>query len=84
VTRVFPALALRVSGRLCYTADMKPSHAAALALVGWYLMVPPPVFHSSMPVDLDAPLSKWRIFSLQRGLVAFDKVGKDETGRKSF
>jgi hypothetical protein len=27
----------RFSGRLCYTAAMKPRHAAALALVGWYL-----------------------------------------------
>jgi hypothetical protein len=38
-------------------------HAAALALVGWYLMVPPPQFHSRMPVDPDAPLSKWTVFS---------------------
>ena len=32
---------------------MNPCHAAALALVGWYLMVPPPALHSSLPVDLD-------------------------------
>jgi hypothetical protein len=32
---------------------VNPCHAAALALVGWYLMVPPPVLHSSLPVDLD-------------------------------
>jgi hypothetical protein len=32
---------LRFSGRLCYMADMKLRHAAALASVGWYLMVPP-------------------------------------------
>jgi hypothetical protein len=32
---------------------MKPRHAAALALVGWYLMTPPP------PFDPSSPLSKW-------------------------
>src|SRR5216683_7713449 len=42
---------------------MKPRHAAALALVGWYVMVPPPVIHSSVPVNLGAPLSEWGIFS---------------------
>jgi hypothetical protein len=64
---------------------MKPRHAAALALVGWYLMVPPPVLHSSLPVDLGAPLSEWRLFSLhdsvadcEQGLVAFYKLAKTE------
>jgi hypothetical protein len=32
---------------------MKLCHAAALALVGWYLMTPPP------PFDPSTPLSKW-------------------------
>ena len=33
-------------------------HAAALALVGWYLMSPP--FDASLKKpDLDAPLAKW-------------------------
>lgn len=32
---------------------MKPRHAAALALVSWYLMTPPP------PFDPNTPLSKW-------------------------
>src|ERR1700730_3819675 len=64
---------------------MKPPHAAVLALVGWYLMVPPPVLHSSLPVDLGAPLSEWRLFSVhdsaaecEQGLVAFYKVAKTE------
>src|SRR5258708_27358346 len=64
---------------------VKTRHAAALALVGWYLMVPPPVPHSSVPVDLDAPLSKWRFFSThdsaaqcEQGLVAFYKLAKTE------
>jgi len=36
---------------------MNPSHAAALALVGWYLMVPPAA-DSGLPFD--APISQWR------------------------
>jgi len=40
---------------------MKPRHAAALALVGWYLMVPPIVQPSGREgtADTNAPLSKW-------------------------
>jgi len=41
---------------------MKPRHAAALALVGWYLMVPPRNLHPFVKgdsVDTTAPLSKW-------------------------
>jgi hypothetical protein len=48
-------------------------------------MVPPAVLHSSVPVDLDGPLSKWRIFSshdgatqCEQGLVAFYKVARTE------
>jgi len=37
-------------GRLVNMGRMNIRHAAALALVGWYLMVPPPVLHSSVPV----------------------------------
>ena len=37
---------------------MKLRHAAALALVGWYLMVPPPIGKGEM-IDLKAPLAKW-------------------------
>ncbi len=37
---------------------MKPRHAAALALVGWYLMVPPT---SSSRVLADAPIAAWQI-----------------------
>jgi len=41
---------------------MKPRHAAALALVGWYLMVPPTLDprrqQSGLFVDLSAPLPK--------------------------
>jgi hypothetical protein len=64
---------------------MKVSHVAALGLVGWYLIVAPPVIHSSVPVNLDAPLSEWRIFSAhdsaadcERTLVTFYKLAKTE------
>jgi hypothetical protein len=39
------------------TVRMDPRHAAALGLVGWYLMVPPVA--SDGEVDAYAPLSKW-------------------------
>lgn len=48
---------------------MKPRHAAALALVGWYLIVPPPMpnkiadffYGKYIPTGFDtrAPLSNW-------------------------
>jgi len=37
---------------------MNPRHAAALALVGWYLMVPPIVGDHA---DKSAPLSRWEM-----------------------
>ena len=37
---------------------MKPRHAAALALVGWYLMIPPSL--GGFQYDLTAPISKWQ------------------------
>ena len=37
---------------------MKPRHAAALALVGWYLMAPPT---SANRVWAQAPLAQWKI-----------------------
>jgi hypothetical protein len=36
-------------------------HAAALALVGWYLMMPPPPDRPNGPVDISASLSRWEI-----------------------
>ena len=36
---------------------MKPRHAAALALVGWYLLAPP--FAAPYTPDPTAPLSQW-------------------------
>ncbi|MFZ0887809.1 MAG: hypothetical protein WA005_05095 [Candidatus Binataceae bacterium] len=48
---------------------MKLRHAAALALVGWYLMVPPGE-KSGLPPD--APLSQWR------HIASFDSAGQCE------
>jgi len=42
---------------------MTPRHAAALALVGWYLMTPPTDYVTHLPngsPNLDAPFSYWR------------------------
>ena len=49
--------------------EMKPRHAAVLALVGWYLMMPPPRQQTdgkgrlSLTRDIDstAPLSTWEV-----------------------
>jgi hypothetical protein len=41
-------------------------HAAVLALVGWYLMVPPALIWKKKAMDApdnNAPLSKWQIYS---------------------
>jgi hypothetical protein len=38
---------------------MKPRHAAALALVGWYLMTPP--MYERHHIDADVPVSQWQI-----------------------
>jgi hypothetical protein len=37
---------------------VKPRHVAALALVGWYLMLPP--VRPDGSVNANAPLSKWK------------------------
>jgi hypothetical protein len=41
-------------------AGMKPRHTAALALVGWYLMMPPPYWSKTNPRN--APLKEWTLF----------------------
>jgi hypothetical protein len=57
-------------------AGMKIRHAAALALVGWYLVTPP----STLPPDVSykAPLRKWRIVR------SFDTADDCEDSRSSF
>ncbi|HEY2484177.1 MAG TPA: hypothetical protein VGI36_03465 [Candidatus Binataceae bacterium] len=40
---------------------MNVRHAAALALVGWYLMVPPPTLRRyPNPIDKTQPMSSWK------------------------
>ena len=40
---------------------MRFRRAAALALAGWYLMVPPTVKNAGWQIDENAPLSRWKI-----------------------
>jgi hypothetical protein len=54
---------------------MKPRHAAALALVGWYLMTPPVSDHGAI-IYQDAPLSQWTKAQL------FDSESDCEAKRK--
>ena len=55
---------------------MKLRHAAALALVGWYLMVPPSP--SVYTVDTKAPISKWIDF------VTYESARQCEDGLADF
>ena len=41
-------------------ASMRPRHAAALALVGWYLMLPP-IDVTTRAFLTDRPLSQWHV-----------------------
>lgn len=42
-------------------ANLKSRHLAALALVGWYLMMPPDSTKIPHDVESEAPLSRWAI-----------------------
>ncbi len=42
---------------------MKLRHTAALALVGWYLMLPPVVSRWPLREQSNAPLSRWAIMA---------------------
>src|SRR6266849_4268260 len=57
---------------------MKLRDAAALALMGWYLIVPPPDSPSGDTVNLKAPLNQWVIYS------AFDSADKSEVAARAF
>jgi hypothetical protein len=48
---------------------MKPRHAVALALIGWYLMTPPII---GVVVTAHAPLRQWRIVK------SYDSAGECE------
>jgi hypothetical protein len=62
---------------------MKLSHTAALALVGWYLMVPPqiPLPGGKLGIgapDTNAPLSEWSI------LDTFDSATECKNAAESY
>jgi hypothetical protein len=42
---------------------MSVRRAAALVLVGWYLMIPPRTGHDQQAFDDHAPLASWFVFS---------------------
>jgi hypothetical protein len=58
--------------------SMNLRHAAALALVGWYLMVPPGKSNSGVEPDLQWPLAQWS--SLQ----SFDAAADCERAKKEL
>ena len=49
------------NGLLLDGSAMKPRHAVALALVSWYLLVPPLV-NAPYKVDTEAPLTSWKVY----------------------
>lgn len=55
--------AMRLPGsaeaKLRQACTVKPRHAAALALVGWYLMTPPTPNNDPDQFSANAPLSSW-------------------------
>jgi len=55
----------------------KPGYIAALALVGWYLIVPPIRMQPNPHVEVDAPLSQWFIESNYNSTGACD-LGRAE------
>ena len=74
-------------------SNPKSRHLAALALVGWYLMMPPDSAKIPHDVDADAPLSHWVIVTnfdtednCEKALTDLqnnfqDPVSLDKTGR---
>jgi len=57
---------------------MKLRHAAALAGLGWYLMVPPSVHHGSDVITALEPLNKWL------NLHSFDTAATCEATRQTM
>jgi hypothetical protein len=66
---------------------MKPRHAAALALVTWYLLIPP---WAGKDWDTSAPLNEWNVTrptfgtraECQRTKVDFSHLSDDTLGEK--
>jgi hypothetical protein len=63
-----------VSSRVVRAKVMKLRHVGALALVGWYLMIPPPQ-EGSVDFNIRAPLSEWKVID------SYVDVGACERGR---
>ncbi len=61
----------------CYAESVKLCHTAALALVGWYLMLPM-LREKSFTPDSNAPLSEWWIQS------SFDTAAECEEARTNL
>jgi hypothetical protein len=53
-------------------------HATALALVGWYLMLPPGRRGEKVAPDFSAPLSEWSIYA------SFDSARDCEKAKTDF
>ncbi len=54
---------------------MKPRHAAALALVGWYLMMPPILDTGGPGIDApDFPLTSWTVVESYDSATACQKA----------
>jgi hypothetical protein len=58
--------------------SMNLRHAAALALVGWYLMISPLDPANMTQVDTGAPLSKWHSMKTYSSKTECDKGRDDE------
>lgn len=75
-------LVLRFFAQLRYNTTVKAAHAmaAAIALVGWYLMTapPPPNDGGKFDFDLSAPLSQWDIAgSYDRAAECMQALGEE-------
>jgi hypothetical protein len=60
---------------------VKARHAAALALLGWYFMLPP-LAEGGASLNLNAPIGSWKIYQsfdladqCERALLKYQRVG---------
>jgi hypothetical protein len=69
---------------------MNSRHAAAIALVGWYLMLPPALDDPNRPkalIDVNAPISEWSAqgtFDTAQECKQARDAGKQEFYRSDF
>ena len=72
---------------ICLAKWMNPRHAATLALVGWYLIVPPLTSREPRAVDIKAPFSTWEaqsLFETQQGCLEAKSDIVDRVARKAL